>query len=301
MAAFATAQRQDRAGFGIALTLIAWFGFSLTDTSVKWLVLAGLASVQLAFMRYAVSLALSVAAGIARGRVYDPIPRRDVILVTIRAALLVLATLFNFIALNYLPLTVTSTILNAYPIIGAVLAVPLLGERVGPWRIAAIIAGFVGVVIVIRPFGAAFHWATLLMLGNAIFMAFFAILTRKLSGSVSPQTMQIFMGGLGTLVLAIPAFLTWTNPTTPAQWAIMFGVGAAAWAGHEFYSRASLYAEANVLMPFSYIFILYLALTGYLVFGTIPDAATFLGAGIIIASGLLIWWREQVRRRTHHA
>ncbi|NND20764.1 MAG: DMT family transporter [Silicimonas sp.] len=296
---FATAQRQDRAGLGIALTLIAWFCFSLTDTSVKWLLLAGLASVQLAFMRYATSFALSLAAGLARGRLFDPIPRRDMILVLIRAALLVFATLFNFIALNYLPLSVTSTILNAYPIIGTALAIPLLGERVGPWRIGAVIAGFIGVVIVIRPFGAEFHWATLLMLSNAVFMAFFGILTRQLSGSVSPQSMQITMGGLGTIVLAVPGVLSWTSPVGAIEWAILLGVGTAAWIGHELFSRASLYAEANVLMPFSYIFILYLAITGFLVFGTVPDTATFLGAGIIISSGLLIWWRERKRGTPH--
>jgi drug/metabolite transporter (DMT)-like permease len=291
--ALATAQRQDRAGLGIVLTLVAWACFSVTDTSVKWLALAGLPAIQLAFMRYFTALVLSLGAGIARGRVFDTIPRRDMMLVTIRAALLVLATLFNFIALNYLPLTVTSTILNASPIIGTVLAIPLLGERVGPWRIGAVIAGFIGVVIVIRPFGAEFHWATLLMLANAVFMAFFAILTRQLSGSVSPQTMQIYMGVLGSAVLAVPALLAWTLPETALQWLLMLVVGAAAWVGHEFYSRASLYAEANVLMPFSYVFILYLTITGFLVFGTVPDLATFVGAGIIIASGLLIWWRER--------
>lgn len=297
MAVIATAQRQDRAGLGIMLGLTAWACFAVTDTSVKWLVLLGLSSIQLAFMRYFTSLVLSVFSGLVRGRVIDPLPRRDVVLVTLRAGLLVLATLFNFIALNYLPLTVTSTILNAYPIIGTVLAIPLLGERVGPWRIGAVIAGFVGVLIVIRPFGAEFHWASLLMLANAVFMAFFAILTRKISGSVSPQTMQMAMGLLGSAVLAVPAFLAWTNPVSSAEWIIMTLVGAAAWIGHEFYSRANLYAEANVLMPFSYVFILYLAVSGYLVFGTVPDAATFLGAAIIIGSGLLIWWRESERKK----
>ena len=76
----------------------------------------------------------------------------------------------------------------------------------------------------------------------------------------------------------------------------MLGIGAAAWAGHELYSRAHLFAETNVLSPFGYSFIIYLTLTGFVVFGTVPDGATLIGAAIIVGSGLLIWWREGKRK-----
>ena len=281
---------------GIGLTLAAWFFFSLTDTSVKWLVLLGIPALQLAFMRYFVSFVLSLLAGLRDGRIFEPIPRTDLALVAFRGSLLVLATVLNFVALNYLPLSVTSTILNAAPILVTVLAIPLLGEKVGPWRFFAVLMGFAGVVTVVRPFGDAFHWASLLMVVNAFALALFAILTRKLSGRITPQTMQLYMGALGSAVLFVPAMLVWTPPETSLDWILMCCLGAAAWFGHELYSRAHLFAESNVLGPFGYVFILYLTLNGYLVFGTVPDAATLAGAAIIISSGLLIWWRDGNRR-----
>ena len=288
--------RADRVGLGIGLILLAFLFFAAVDTTVKWLALAGLPAMQLAFMRYLVAFLLSVGRGMQHGTVFEWQDRRVMSLVLLRGALLVLATAFNFMALGYLPLSVTSSILNSAPIILTALAVPLLGERVGPFRWAAVIVGFIGVLIVIRPFGEAFHWATLLMVVNAIAMALFAILTRLLSGRVATQTMQVYMGALGTGVLLIPAVLTWQSPTTPAAWMLLFAIGVFAWVGHEIYGRAHAFAEASVLIPFNYSFIIYLTLAGLVVFGDVPDALVLLGAAIIIGSGLVIWWRETRRK-----
>lgn len=288
--------RADRVGLGIGLILLAFLFFAAVDTTVKWLALAGLPAMQLAFMRYLVAFLLSVGRGMQHGTVFEWQDRRVMSLVLLRGALLVLATAFNFIALGYLPLSVTSSILNSAPIILTALAVPLLGERVGPFRWAAVIVGFIGVLIVIRPFGEAFHWATLLMVVNAIAMALFAILTRLLSGRVATQTMQVYMGALGTGVLLIPAVLTWQSPATPTAWMLLFAIGGFAWVGHEIYGRAHAFAEASVLIPFNYSFIIYLTLAGLVVFGDVPDAPVLLGAAIIIGSGLVIWWRETRRK-----
>lgn len=289
--------RADRVGLGFGLILLAFFCFAAVDTTVKWLALAGLPAMQLAFMRYLVAFLLSVGRGLQHGQVFEWQDRRVMALVLLRGALLVLATAFNFIALGYLPLSVTSSILNSAPIILTALAVPLLGERVGPFRWVAVIVGFIGVLIVIRPFGEAFHWATLLMVVNAMAMAFFAILTRLLSGRIATQTMQVYMGALGTAVLLIPAFLTWKSPETASDWALLCAVGCFAWIGHEIYGRAHAFAEASVLIPFNYSFIVYLTLAGLVVFGDVPDAPVLLGAAIIIGSGLVIWWRETGRKR----
>lgn len=297
-----TAQaRDDRIGLGIVLMLAAWALFAMTDTTVKWLVLGGIPAMQLAFCRYAVAFGLSLANGARHGAYFSGIDRRDIWLVSLRGSLLVMATVFNFIALNYLPLSVTSTIMNTSPILVTLLAIPLLGERVGPWRWGAVILGFLGVLIVIRPFGADFHWATLLILANATGLALFSILTRQMAGRVTPQTMQLYMGALGTAVLLPFALWTWTTPGTLVEWAGLVAIGAFAWAGHEMFSRAHLHAEAGVLSPFGYVFILYMIVAGYLAFGAVPDAATLIGAAIIVASGLLIWWREGKRRPRHAA
>lgn len=289
--------RADRVGLGIGLILLAFLCFAAVDTTVKWLALAGLPALQLAFMRYFIAFLFSLGRGLQHGTVFEWQGRHVMSLVLIRGALLVIATVFNFIALGYLPLSVTSSILNSAPIILTALAVPLLGERVGIFRWVAVIVGFIGVLIVIRPFGEAFHWATLLMVVNAIAMALFAVLTRILSGRIATQTMQIYMGALGTAVLLIPAVLTWQSPSGTTEWAWLLAIGGFAWIGHEIYGRAHAFAEASVLIPFNYSFIVYLTIAGLVVFGDMPDAMVLLGAAIIIGSGLVIWWRETGARR----
>ena len=158
-----------------------------------------------------------------------------------------------------------------------------------------IIMGFAGVLVVMRPFGAEFHWAMLLSLHNALALALYSIITRKLSGVISPETMQLYMGGVGTLALLPWALWAWQTPQTGLGWALVLSLGVWAWIGHEFFARAHRFAEAGTLMPYSYTFLIYLTVASYALFGEVPDGYTGLGAFVIVASGLLIWWRENLR------
>jgi len=292
MPAVAIRANQDRAKLGIAMMLVAYLLFSMIDTSVKWLVLAGLHAFQLSFMRYAGHFAISLV-NIGRGGVsWDRFQTDRPGTVLLRSGLLVSSTLFNFIALNYLSLTVTSAIMFSAPVIVCALSMPLLGEKVGPWRWFAIGLGFVGVLVVMRPFGSGFHWAEILTLYNAFALALYSILTRKLSGLVAAETMQFYTGALGTIVLLPLALLTWSAPATPLDWALMFLLGVWGWAGHEFLTRAHGFAPANTLMPFTYSFMIYLTIASFLVFHTLPDQWTIAGALIIVLSGMIIWSRE---------
>lgn len=284
--------KSDNAPLGIGMMLAAYFLFSMIDTSAKWLASLGLSALQLAFMRYLghglISTMLIGRGGWSR----DRFATDHLGLVLLRTYLLVASTALNFVALTYLPLTVTSAIMFSAPVIVCALSWPLLGERVGPWRWFAIMLGFAGVLVVIRPGGAAFHWAMLLSVHNAAALALYSIITRKLSGIVAAETMQVYMGVLGTLVLLPFAIATWVWPATGFDWVVMVLLGLWGWAGHEVYTRAHAYAPANTLMPYTYSFMLYLTVAGYLVFGHVPDAMTLLGAGIIVVSGLVIWWRR---------
>ncbi|WP_299147278.1 DMT family transporter [uncultured Tateyamaria sp.] len=293
--AIAAQAQQDRAALGIVMTLGAYVFFAVIDTSVKWLVLAGLPAFQLAFMRYAPHFVISTLMVLRQGANLSSFQTAHLGLVLLRAVLLASATLFNFIALNYLSLTITGSIMFSTPIIVCALSWPLLGERVGPWRWFAILLGFVGVLVVIRPFDAAFSWVALLSVYNAFALAFYSIITRKISGVVAAETMQFYMGATGAILLAPFAWWVWVPPATPLQWALMIGLGLWGWAGHEIFSRAHAYAPANTLMPYTYSFLLYLALTSYIVFNDVPDRWTILGAGIIVISGLIIWRRTAKR------
>jgi drug/metabolite transporter (DMT)-like permease len=286
---------EDRASLGIAMMLMAWLLFSMIDTSVKWLVLAGLPAMQLAFMRYVGHFFISTWL-VARGGMDVERFKTDRLgLVLFRAYLLTSSTALNFLALLYLPLTVTASIMFTSPILVCLLGWPLLGEKAGPWRVFGIFLGFIGVLVVMRPFGAEFHWAMLLSLHNAVALALYSILTRKLSGVVSTEIMQFYMGLFGTVVLLPFAIVYWTNPSTMWDWVFMFFLGFFGWAGHELLTRAHRFATANTLMPYAYFFLLFLSISSYVIWGHVPDAETLVGAAIIIGSGLLIWMRTRKR------
>ncbi|WP_102107332.1 DMT family transporter [Oceaniglobus roseus] len=286
---------EDRAGLGIAMMLVSYMFMASVDTSVKWLVIGGLHAFQLAFVRYAGALVISLV-DIGRGGLSrDRFATDQFGLVLLRSLLLAASSVFNFIALKYLPLSLTSAIMFSSPIIVCALSVPLLGEKVGVWRWGAILLGFFGVLVVIRPFGVAFHWATILPMGNAVAIALYSILTRRLAGQVATQTLQFYAALTGTVVLLVPAVLVWQSPDSALDWVLMLMLGVWAWFGHELLTRAHGFASSTTLMPFTYSFMIYLTISGYLVFGDVPDSFTLLGAAIIMVSGLIIWARERGR------
>ncbi|MCH2077261.1 MAG: DMT family transporter [Rhodobacteraceae bacterium] len=282
-----TAAPTARLGHAIALILLANLLFAFVDTSTKWLSGAGLAVLQLAFMRYAVHLAIT---GVDIGRVpCASLPWRTHALVGFRAFCLISATVVNFHALGQLPLSVTAAILYLAPVITCLLGWLILGERIGIGHLGAIIFGFAGVLIIVRPFDDDVNLYALLMLYPATAMSLYAVLTRMLTGQVRPGLMQFYTGVLGTAVLAPAGYIFWENPETTLGWILLFAIGAFAWAGHEALTRAHAYAGASTLMPFGYSFVIYLSLAGWIVFGNVPDLATIIGAFVICAAGLIIW------------
>lgn len=285
-------QYQDNVRFGIFLMLVAYGLFSFIDAGAKWLAIAGLPSVQLAFMRYighfAISSALVGRGGMALSRFSSP----HLKMVLLRGALLMGSTVFNFFAVRWLPLTLTSTILFSAPIIICLLSWPLLGERVGIYRWSAIMLGFVGVAIAVRPFDEAFHWAVFLSLSGAFCFSLYSILTRHLSGLVSTDVLQFHSGMVGSVCLLPFAIAQWQAPASLSDWLILISLGFFGWAGHQVLTIAHNYAPASVLSPFGYSFIMFLTVWSYLVFDHLPDSWTILGALVIVSSGLIIWFRE---------
>ncbi len=283
----------DLPRLGIVLMLMAWLFFSLVDLGAKWLALAGVPAFQLAFMRYAGHFVISVGViakgGIEAGRFKTDHPWQ----VISRALLLISATVFNFYALRFLPLTVVSAIMFSSPVIVCFLSVFVLKESVGPWRWAAIILGFLGVLVVVRPFGSAFHPTMLLIVYNATALALYSIMTRRLSGVVAVDTMQFYLGLTGTVVLLPFAIWFWVQPENTWSLIVLIGLGVFGWCGHQLLTNAHRFGTANQLMPFTYSFLIYVAIWGYLFFDTVPDAFTLAGAALIMAAGLIIWKREK--------
>jgi drug/metabolite transporter (DMT)-like permease len=297
MAGTAAKENQDLPMAGIALTLFAYLTFSCLDTSAKWLVLAGIPALQIGFMRYALHFVVSAAMVARHGGGLSRFGSDRLGLVLVRAVLLMMSTLCNFVAIRYIPLTLTATIMFSAPIIVTALSGPVLGERVGPWRWGAIVVGFVGVVVAIRPFDADFHWAAFLSLTGAASFAGYQLLTRMLAGKVSSDTMQLYSGFVGTFVLMPFAFTVWQSPATPLDWTLLFGVGVLGWFGHDMLTRAYGMASASVLTPFSYSMMLYLGVWSWMIFDQTPTRPTMIGAAIVMSAGLVIWVRERAAAR----
>ena len=271
------------------MVLFAYFLFSFVDTSTKWMLGVGLAALQLAFMRYFVHFLITLVDLRQRRTELKAITGMNRAIVIFRSFCLISATVANFFVLAHLPLAVTAAILHVSPVLVCLFAWPILGEQVRAPHWLAVFLGLAGVLIIVQPFGQGVNWYAVLMLYPATCMALYTVLTRKIAHAVSPATSQFYTGVLGTIALLPFGVMAWETPPSLLAWALTFGIGCFAWAGHEFLIRAHAYAGASLLAPFGYAFVVYLAFAGWLVFGHIPDWTVGVGAVLIFVAGLIIW------------
>lgn len=288
--------REERGAAGVGLMLLAVIFFTCIDTSAKWLNIAGFPVLQIVFARYAghflyAFLLFMPQEGLQAFR--SNAPGRQVL----RSSFLLSSTICNFMALKFLPITVTTTIAFAQPIVITLLAIPILGEKVGIRRIIAVCVGFLGVLVVVQPWGAAFHPAMLLSLAALFIASMYFIMTRMLAGVESNATQQLWATLLATLVLAPFAMRVWVWPDSAGQWAVLCAIGAFGAAGHILATTAHRWADASILAPMIYNQIFTAAAASILVFATWPTVWTLAGGAIIIGSGLYIWQRERVLAR----
>jgi drug/metabolite transporter (DMT)-like permease len=211
----------------------------------------------------------------------------------LRSAFLLTATLCFFGALRYLPLAEGSAITFLAPIFVIVLSGPLLGERPTRSRWVASVAGFMGILILVRPGSAIFHPATLLLVVAALCNALYFLMTRKLAGE-NAYTTLVYSALVGTvgLSLALPWQLHGGAPTLHEA-ALFLLLGLFAGLGHWFVIRAYLLAPASLLTPFAYLQIIWATLYGFAIFGQLPDRWSALGMAVIVANGL--WLALQAR------
>ncbi len=210
----------------------------------------------------------------------------------LRGAMLLSTTVMNFIALQYLRLDQTAAIFFSNPLWVCALSPLLLGERVGPRRWAAVIVGFFGVLTIIRPGGDSFHWAMLLSLAVAIIAALYQITTRKIGGKDPALVSLLLASGVGAVASAPLGVAQWQTPTVGLL-AIMLLMGLSGGLAHHLLIKAHTIAPAPTLAPFIYTQMIWMILVGYIFFNDVPDGWTVLGAGIVVASGLYVYYREQ--------
>lgn len=221
----------------------------------------------------------------------------------IRSSAGVCSMFLNFGALAVLPLADITAFSFAAPIFAVVLAAIILHETAGPWRWGAVAIGFVGVLVMIEPhggvraiFGHGFSAGVAMALGGALLAAFVVVFIRQMSTTERSETIVFYF--MLTCTAAGALSMLWAAvPLSPAQlfWLVLCGLLGGI--GQICMTFSYRYAEPSLLAPFDYVAMVWAVLLGYFLFSEIPEMLVMTGAGIVIASGLMIVWRERVRHK----
>jgi drug/metabolite transporter (DMT)-like permease len=284
--------RQRLIGIGLMCVTVALF--ALLDATAKYLS-AEMSTAQIVSARYitAFLLAMVLVNPIRFPRMM--VTRRPVFQI-FRSVLMLATTILNFIAVRYLQLDQTLSIMFSAPFLVALLAGPLLGEKLDWRRWAAICVGFGGVLLVTRPGLGGIHPAALLMVGAALCYAVYGIMTRALARTDSNETTLFYTNLVGMICMLPVLPFVWTPPESAFSFALMMIMGLLGGSGHYLLIIAHRLAPASVLSPFIYSQMIWMIMLGYFVFGDVPSHWTLAGAATVIASGLYLISRERRRR-----
>lgn len=285
---------------GIPLALAAVFCFAIMDTMAKYLgqfypVLA------LVWARYTVHM-LIMLAWLGPKMKLDLVRTTNPRLQILRGLFLVGSTSLFFFALRHMPMAEASAIGFMTPLLVTLFAVPILGEKISRRRWIAVIFGFIGVMIIIRPGSKVFSPAALLPLGTALCFSLYQIITRKIHHE-NPRTSLFYSAFIGSAALTIVLLIGyWISPfeypqPTGWHWVLILMLGVIGGFGHLVLIRALRKAPASVLAPFYYTQLVWIILFGYLAFGDFPDGWTLLGIVVIVGSGLYVAYGERVHLR----
>ncbi|MEX0921152.1 MAG: DMT family transporter [Rhodovibrionaceae bacterium] len=213
----------------------------------------------------------------------------------LRGGLLLASTLLFFLAISTMPLADALALVFVSPLVVTALSPLILKEPVGIRRWSAVVVGFLGALIIIRPGFEVFSGGALLALAAGCVYGSYLLATRKLSRQAPPLVTLGYTALLGAVVMTAVLPFVWVTPAWD-QLALMLAMGLIAACGHFMLIKGFEHAEAAVLAPCTYFEIIMMTLVGYVAFGDFPDSWTWVGIAVIVASGLYTSWRERVRR-----
>jgi drug/metabolite transporter (DMT)-like permease len=278
----------------IAVMLLAMFLFACMDAVNKDLSQT-YAIAQILWVRFV--FFLGFAALLARQRM----PLRRAVrsgafwLQTIRSLVLIGEIGTFILALHFLPLADVHALAAITPLLVTALSVPILGERVDWQRWAAVGAGFVGVLIIVRPGFVQLDWHIFIALAGALFFAVYQIMLRVAARYDPPETTVLYSALVGTVVLSAIGPFSWKWPDAEA-WALLLLGALLGSCAHFALTKALQLGEASQLQPYGYTLMVWAAVIGFLAFGQFPDAFTVAGGVIIAASGMYAFARERSAR-----
>ena len=274
----------------ISYNLLAWAILPFMDTIAKYLS-SELSFFQIPWARYffTVFFALPFMFFFFRKNLtFSSQPRLQII----RGLTLFFANILFFYSISIISMAKALTLAFVAPLITTALSPIMLGEKVGLRRWSAVIIGFIGSLIVIRPGFIEFNLASFAALGTGLFYGIYLVITRKLHSSDSPLLTLLLTGVVGAIIASFLVPIVWINPSFN-QWSLLALMGVFACLGHLFLILSLKYADASKLAPFSYFEIVTNIMLGYYFFGDFPNYWTWLGLTIIICSGVYISFRER--------
>jgi len=216
----------------------------------------------------------------------------------LRGLILLSANLLFFYSISVISLAKALTLAFIHPLIVTVLSPMILDEKVGLKRWIAVLLGFIGALIVIRPGFLELNLASLAALGCGVCYGFYLIITRKLSDTDNPLLTLLFTGVVGTIIMSVFMPAVWIPPTIN-QWYMLASIGFVASIAHAFIIISYRLAEASKLAPLGYSEIITNIIIGYFIFYDFPDFFTFIGLFIIMISGIYVLKREQISKKIY--
>lgn len=264
------------------------------DATAKYLV-RDYAIVQILWVRFVIFLVVAlVLAG--RGGIRRALASRHWKLQIVRSLVLLAEAAVFILGFSLLPLADVHAVAAVAPLIATALAVPLLGEKVGPHRWTAVAVGLIGVLIIIRPGAETLAWSAAVPLAAAFLWALYQVLVRKVGLDDAVTTTALYTAVVGLIVLSVLTPFVWRAPDLEG-WLLMLLVGVLGAAAHIILFKAFALAPASFLQPFGYFLMVWAAFLGFVVFHHVPDIWTIVGAVIVVAGGLYALHRERLRKR----
>jgi len=283
---------------GILFMLAGVFVLTIMDVAAKLLVEADYSPFQILAIRGWIITTCFISWMAARGQL-GYLKTTRIHHYVIRGAIGFFAPFLFFSALGLLPLADTVVLFFAAPFIMTILSIPLLKETVGPYRWAAILIGFIGVVIVAQPSGGALQTGTLYAIGGCLAYSLVMIMTRWMSATEPPVRM-VFYFNAGTAIIGTCALPFVWKPMAMEHIVILVAMAAVAMLGHILMTTAFSKAPIGAIVPFEYTALVWSTLFGFVIWGDFPANHVWLGAGIIVVSGIYMVHRERVKKVKPH-
>ena len=272
---------------GILMMLAAQVVMPVNDAMAKYLV-GVLPALQVAWSRFFFNAVLLVPLALWRCGVAAMVPANPALQI-IRGLVIVTANICFVIGVRYVPLADALAIVFVAPLAVTAMSARFLGERVSVSQWGAVIVGFIGALIIIRPGFSDLSIAGLLPLCAGSLFAVYLVLTRKLVQATEPVVTQAVTALVGAAVLTAAVPAVWVEPDA-AQLGLMIAAGVLSSIGHLLITTAHVHAKASTLAPMTYLALITATILGFFLFGDLPDIWTVIGAAVVIAGGLYIWW-----------